>query len=300
MLIANPIYDPAFKQLMENRRIAMFFIATLTGENVVDIAFVPQEYTYKKIKKEVKEIKNGVEEVRYEVYSTIRFDFVATIRTENGEHKKVFVEVQQANNPTNLMRFRTYLGKQYQTVDVVEVEGGKEEKGLPIISIYLLGFKLSDIKAAAIKVCRTYIDMIGQKEIKQKNELIEALTHDGYFVQIPHIEGKTRTALERLLSVFEQTSLRETKIDKDYDYPVEDENIKLMLEILKHAAADPKTRREMEEAWWAEEDEKAYEKMENKLKEKDKTIEEKEKTIEEIEKENAILREELLKYKQQK
>jgi hypothetical protein len=45
MLIANPIYDPAFKQLMENRRIAMFFIAALTGENIVDIAFVPQEYT---------------------------------------------------------------------------------------------------------------------------------------------------------------------------------------------------------------------------------------------------------------
>jgi hypothetical protein len=283
MLIANPIYDPAFKQLMEDRRIAMFFIATLTGENVVDIAFVPQAYTQRQAKAK-KHTAEGDEKESWILIPLIRFDFVATIRTENGEYRKVFVEVQQASKPTTLMRFRSYLARQYETIDVVEVEGGKEEKGLPIISIYLLGFRLSNIKAAAIKVCRTYIDMIGQKEIKQKNELIESLTHDGYFVQIPYIEGKTRTALERLLTLFEQNCLQEKGLTKDYDYPVEDENIKLMLEILKHAAADPKTRKEMEEARWAEEDEKAYEKMENKFKETIQILEQKEKSLEESKK----------------
>jgi hypothetical protein len=46
MLIANPIYDTVFKRLMENRHSARFFIETLTGEKLEDIAMVPQEYTY--------------------------------------------------------------------------------------------------------------------------------------------------------------------------------------------------------------------------------------------------------------
>ncbi|MCL2073743.1 MAG: hypothetical protein FWH18_07475 [Marinilabiliaceae bacterium] len=33
---------------MENRRIAAFFVETLTGEQVVDIAMMPKEYTYEK------------------------------------------------------------------------------------------------------------------------------------------------------------------------------------------------------------------------------------------------------------
>jgi hypothetical protein len=46
MVIANPIYDMVFKRLMENRRVARFFIETLIGEQVEEIAMVPQEYTY--------------------------------------------------------------------------------------------------------------------------------------------------------------------------------------------------------------------------------------------------------------
>jgi len=296
MLIANPIYDTVFKRLMENKRSAKFFIQTLTGEQVEDIAMVPQEYTYyakvkkKKEKKAVADSKN-----EWEILSLIRFDFVATIRTDDGEYKKVFIEIQKTNKPTNLMRFRTYLGEEYKQVDLVEVASGKVEKALPIISIYLLGFKLPNIKAAAIRVFRTYFDMIGQTEIKQKNKLIEALTHDGYFVQIPRITGKPRTLLESLLSIFEQKYFIDDKNTlKEYGYPIEDKNLKMIVEILQHVASDAKARREMEEAWWAEEDEKEYERAEKELKETVKAFEESKKTIEEKdkslkEKDNALL-----------
>ena len=286
MLIANPIYDTVFKRLMENKRSAKFFIQTLTGEQIEDIAMVPQEYTYHaKIKKQKSKKKIADSKDEWEILSLIRFDFVATIHTDDGEYKKVFIEIQKTNKPTNLMRFRTYLGEQYKHMDLVEVASGKVEKALPIISIYLLGFKLSNIKAAAIKVCRTYMDMIEQTEIKQKNKLIESLTHDGYFVQIPHITGKPRTLLESLLSIFEQKYFIDDKNTlKEYEYPIEDESVKAMVEILKHAAADEKTRREMEEAWWVEEDEKEYERMSAELMENKKTIEEKDKTIEEKDK----------------
>jgi hypothetical protein len=329
MLIANPIYDTVFKRLMENKRSAKFFIQTLTGEQVVDVAMVPQEYTYHakvKKKKSKKEAADSNDE--WEILSLIRFDFVATIRTDNGEYKKVFIEIQKTNKPTNLMRFRTYLGQQYKHLDMIEIASGKVEKALPIISIYLLGFKLTNIKATAVKVCRTYIDMIGKTEIKQRNKLIESLTHDGYFVQIPYITGKPRTLLESLLSIFEQKYFIDEKNTlKEYEYPIEDENLKMMVDILQHAASDAKTRREMEEAWWAEEDEKEYERMEKELQEtikafeeskeiivekdkslaekdkslakKDKSLAEKDKSLAKKDKENEDLKNELEKLKRQ-
>ena len=292
MIIANPIYDTVFKRLMENKRIARFFVETVIGEQVEDIAMMPQEYTYyAKIKKDKRKKKNtdSTDNKEWEVLSLIRFDFVATIRNTNGAYKKILIEIQKSNNATDLMRFRTYLGEQYKRMDVVEVASGKIERALPIVCIYLLGFKLPEIQAAAIKVGRLYVDMIGEKEITEKSEWIESLTHDGYFVQIPHISGKPRTLLEKLLSVFEQKYFVDNKETiKEYEYPIDNEDVKVMLEMLKHAAAEEKTRREMEEAWWAEKKAEALEKELQKsrkmLEEKDNVIKESKKTIKESKK----------------
>ena len=286
MVIANPIYDTIFKRLMENRHIVSYFIKTLTGEQLIEVATIPQEYTYhaKVKKKKTRQADEEIEE--YDVLSVIRYDFVATIRNSDGETKKIIIEIQKSSKPAHLLRFRTYLGEQYRRTDIVKVDTGEVEQGLPIICIYVLGFKLPDIKTAALKVGRTYIDMIGKKEIKAKNKLVEALTHDGYFVQVPRIKGKPKTSLEKLLSVFEQQYfIDEYQTRKEYEYPVddkEDKNIKEMLEILKHAAADEKARREMEEAWFADRAEKDYEDLEKEfLKSKKLLEEERKKAIEE-------------------
>jgi hypothetical protein len=306
MIIANPIYDTVFKRLMENRHVAKFFVETLIGEHVAEIAMVPQEYTYyAKAKKELIHDENRNVTVETEILSVIRFDFVATVCNANGEYKKVLIEIQKSNKSADLMRFRTYLGEQYKRIDMIEVSSGKVEKALPIITVYLLGFSIPAMEAAAIKVNRTYIDMIGQKEIRQKSEWIESLTHDGYFVQIPLVKGKPLTSLEKLLSVFEQGYFIDDKeTTKDYEYPVDDENVRIIVELLRHAAADAKTRREMEEAWWAEQNEKEYERMEKEyvrmekeyermekeMEAKDNMIEEKDKSLAEKEREIAELK----------
>lgn len=46
MLIANPIYDVVFKRLMENERVAKFFIGTLIGQTIETVEVKPQEFTY--------------------------------------------------------------------------------------------------------------------------------------------------------------------------------------------------------------------------------------------------------------
>ena len=316
MIIANPLYDTVFKRLMENRRVARFFVETIIGEQVVEIAMVPQEYTYyKKVHKKInkkEEDSNTNKENDWEILSLIRFDFVATICTATGEHKKVLIEIQKSGKPTDLVRFRTYLGEQYKRIDMVDVISGKIEKALPIVSIYLFGFKIPNIKATAIKVKRSYFDMISQTEIKQKSALIEALTHDGYFVQIPHIKGKPRSVLEKLLSVFEQQYfIDEKNILKEYEYLIDDENINELIEILRHTALNPKEKRCLEEEWWATQNEMEWEKevvgmkkiIEDKnkaleykdkaLEDKDKALKDKDKLIAKVLKENEMLQQKL-------
>ena len=46
VFIANPIYDTVFKHLMENNRIARFFVETILDQPVESITITPQEYTY--------------------------------------------------------------------------------------------------------------------------------------------------------------------------------------------------------------------------------------------------------------
>jgi hypothetical protein len=253
--IANPIYDTVFKHLMENNRVARFFVETIINQSVESIALKPQERTYFKTTPEIL-AKSGLSEddvKKIENLSIIRYDFVVVIRTPEG-YRKVLIEIQKARNEVDLMRFRTYLAEQYKKRDTITVKDEEREEPLPIITIYLLGFKLLESDAVAIHVNRTYRDIIGETELNIKSDFIECLTHDSYVIQIPRIEGKTRTKIERLLSVFEQKYfVDDIGIRKEYRYDVDDSDIQLMLDILYHTGADPETQKEVETEWWSKE-----------------------------------------------
>ena len=304
VFIANPIYDTVFKHLMENNRVARFFVETIINQPVESICVTPQEHTFLKILPTVDGKELTTEEVTRiaELLSVIRYDFIATVRTPEG-HKKVLIEIQKAQNALDLMRFRNYLGEQYKRKDSITVNGIETEATLPIITIYLLGFKLPETDAIVIHVSRTYRDVIGHRELHVKSEFIECLTHDSYVVQIPRIEGKRRNRLENMLNVLEQKDFYDEKgILKYYslDLDSEDEEIRLMVEILCHVAADPKKREEIElerrskeflEEYIAqkkalEEQRKAIEEKDKALGEQQKALGEKDKALEEQKKEN--------------
>ena len=281
MIIANPIYDVVFKRLMQNTRIARFFIETLTGESLEVLELKPQEFVYK-------------EEQR--VLAVLRYDFIATIKTLDGEHKKVLIEIQKAKNPIDLIRFRNYLGEQYKNEDDIQTIYGPGKQPLPIIAIYLLGFNLQDIDAAAIKVARNYTDMLTHKIITKKSDFIERLSHDCYVVQMSKIQTKVQTSLEELLSVFEQTNFVDAKgIIKEYKFEITNEIIKSMLEMLHYVGTDPVRKKEIEieqEAWRTiaamggdrnRELEMQIEQKERTIQQKERTIEQKERLIEDKE-----------------
>jgi hypothetical protein len=288
-IIANPIYDTVFKRLMENRRIAKFFLSTILERQIEDFTVLPQEFTYKLDKtKTAKEMKKKVadkiknkekEDVQY--YSFFRLDFMATVRDSDGTTRKILIELQKSWDTLDLMRFRKYLGEQYTRVDTIN---GKEMV-LPITTIYILGNNLAGIESPCVKVGRTYIDMVNGEPIDAKSEFIEALTHNSYIIQAGRIRDvRYTTNLDKLLSIFEQRYFvtEGSDVRKEYPYQPDDENMVFITDFLYEMGADPQKRKEIE-------DEKEALRIINnmkdpllkKLEEKDKTIEEKDKSLEE-------------------
>ena len=269
MVIANPIYDVVFKKMMENEKVAKFFIGTLLDETIETVEVKPQEFTY------TDELAG---------LAVFRLDFLATIKTTAGDLKKILIEIQKAKNQIDLMRFRNYLAEQYKKEDTIN----DEKVVLPITTIYILGFKLPEILTACIKVERNYKDLINKITLETKSDFIEKLTHDSYVVQVERITNKYSTKLDKLLSVFEQTNfVDDKKIVKEFNHIADLEEVILMTDILHHSGTNPAEKKKIEteqEAWRTvnamfENEKKVFIKA---LNEKDKAINEKDKLIEKL------------------
>jgi hypothetical protein len=252
MVIANPIYDVVFKRMMENERVAKFFISTLLDEIVETVEVKPQEYTYEgefdfNNPEDVEKYENRIRE-RHSIW-VYRLDFIATIKTETGEYKKVLIEIQKAKNQIDLMRFRNYLAEQYKKEDIVN----NQKIVLPITTIYILGFKLSEIDTPCLKVERNYKDLINKTTLSTKSDFVEKLTHDSFIVQIERITDRYQTRLDKLLSIFEQTNfVDDKKIIKEFNHAVDIEELQIATDILHHSGTNPEEKKKIEneqEAW---------------------------------------------------
>ena len=276
MVIANPIYDVVFKRMMENEKVAKFFIGTLLEQTIETVVVKPQEFTY----------TDGLAGL-----AVFRLDFIATIKTETGELKKVLIEIQKAKNQIDLMRFRNYLGEQYKKED----SHNDEKIILPITTIYILGFKIPEIETPCLKVERNYKDLINKTNLKTKSDFVEKLTHDSFIVQVDRITDRYQTKLDKLLSVFEQTNFVENKnIIKEFKHDTDVEEVKIITDILHHSGTNPIERKQIEdeqEAWRSvnamfEDKEKKFLKelgeKDNVIIEKDNIIIEKDKALEEM------------------
>lgn len=272
MIIANPIYDSTFKYLMKNIKIARGVISTIIDEEIVKLDLRAQESIYK-----------GKQKLM--VY---HLDFVAKIRTKKGKIKDVLIELQKSKYGFDIMRFRNYLGEEYEKgVEVVDEDGESHIRPLPIITIYFLGFMLSKTLPGVIKVARKYVDVLGGREIDERNNFIECLSHNSYVIQVPGLKLKMRTDLEYVLFVFTQEKFRKgTRTLKEYDYEPKNELMRLIVRRLAKAAGDEKFMRQVELEEMAEREyENAFGELERKLMSLEENIVEKDKVIEAMKKE---------------
>lgn len=271
MLIANPIYDTVFKYLMENLNVAKGIISTIIDEEILTLDLAAQDHTHQSTEPAL---------------MIFHLDFVAKIRLKQGGSKHVLIELQKSNLAYDILRFRRYLGKKYlQADEVLLPDGTVAQEALPIITIYFLGFNIDGNLPAVIKVNRKYIDLLGGKEITEKNDFIERLTHDSYVIQVKRLDLKMQNELEYVLSVFKQENFIDNmrRRVKRYDYEPQDELMRLILRQLEKAAGDNKLLEQLEMEELADlELENAFGDMKRQLQQKDKVIEEKEKLIQEL------------------
>ena len=278
MIIANPIYDVIFKMLMENERIAKFFIGTILDVKIEHIDMRSQEFTYRG---------------KFDDRKVFHLDFIATIQTAE-ESKKVLIEVQKSKKITDLGRFRNYLGHQYAYRDEADTDL------LPLATIYVLGFNLPGIESPCVKIERRYVDCVGSKVLAARHPFIEGLTHDSYFIQTRRIGGRPQTVLDKLLSVFEQNYFIESnnQTRKSYNYMVDDEDLDLVIGTLRQAgesaAVQQELRDEMEMWRTIEEHIQSYVQPVQEELEKARTeLSQQEQKLLQIKRENEILKAQL-------
>ena len=261
MIIANPIYDVAFKLIMDNNRVAKFFIGMILNCEILELKATVIEHPQR-------DNKTGKA-------TLMRMDFAATIKTDDGE-KQVIIEMQKALQLGDVFRFRKYLGKEYVS------------SKLPIISIYILGFDLS-VDSPAFVALRDCRDLRTNEKLEVNDLFVEHLTHNAYFIQTLRIKPSYNTRLEKLLSVFEQANFIEGTgtTTKDLELDEDDPQLKELVGILSYAAADKKTRKKLdEEAYYLEAMDEMFGAKDRELA---KTKKDLEKSNKDLEKKNQAL-----------
>jgi len=197
MRIANPLYDHAFKYLMSNEKLAKKVLSTILEQSVIHLELSQQE------------IVVANEEKKFTLY---RLDFKAIIVNDNGKREEVMIELQKSKLPTNLLRFRNYLGYSYvQKTKEISSDKAAEEKLLPIISIYILGYNLADLPVMAAKVDRKITDTATNQELDIESDFIELLTHKCYVLQVRRLPPKRQSRIEKFMTLFNQAWISEEK-----------------------------------------------------------------------------------------
>ena len=242
MEIANPIYDAAFKYLMQDDRAARLLVGRIAGLEVESLELRPQELAAPRG-------GPGDGAAAAPPLALFRMDFAARVRAPGGGERQVLIEIQKTNAPTVVERFRAYLGQQMRSPSNVVAHPSGRREAVPIVTIYLLGYDLGVSDEAVLDVRPRATERRTGAEIDAGHPFIAGIHHRSHVVQIPRLRGRRRDDLERVLSIFDQGEARIEQggaqvltIDESA-YPRE---YAFVLRQLHRAASEAEVRRFME------------------------------------------------------
>ena len=92
MEIANPIYDAAFKYLMQDDRAARLLVGRIAGLDIESLELRPQELA---APRDAAPRDNGA--AAQPLLALFRMDFAARVRTPAGGERQVLIEIQKTN-----------------------------------------------------------------------------------------------------------------------------------------------------------------------------------------------------------
>ena len=185
--IANPIYDAAFKYLMDDPRVAKTLIAAVLQIEKKDIIELTPD-------------RNEISIYKKDDIRACRLDFTVRIKTGKGV-KAIYIELQKAWSKGEMQRFRSYLAAQYDRSSNV----GADNYPLPILSIYIVGENVDNLGEAVTYITRRYYNQEGVEINKDcPSWFVECLSHDMVVIQVPKIKAKPDSTLDKLLTFFDQ------------------------------------------------------------------------------------------------
>ncbi len=198
--IANPLYDTVFKFLMEDQRVAQILIGALIGKKV----------------KSLTQTANEIVRISQDALKLLRIDFAAEVEVAKDKYEVVTIEVQKVHLESEIVRFRKYLADQYAgkankvTIETIKDKDGNEisqpvEKAMPITTIYILGHSTIDKTHPVIYNEPKYVDAANNViEGIADCEFLTNLTHKIIVVQVPSLNQKPKTKVEKFLRIFNQ------------------------------------------------------------------------------------------------
>ena len=276
MTIANPIYDIVFKYLMEDLDIAKGILSTILNVEIVELTVQPQETTA--------ETDQDGKAIR--IY---RIDFAAIIKQKDGSTKKILIELQKTKRNTNVLRFRRYLAENYQKEDTIVVNGVEIKQSLEIVTIYFLGFNLDHVPVPVLHANHSFKDANTGEPVEEarKEDFVRQLNHESYMIQIRKLPRETKTRLEKVLSVFNQSYKSTDDHALEYKDNTNDPLVEKMLHRLTRAIADEAMRRKMN---IEDEIDREYQEYLSIIEQKNQELEQKDQELEEKDREIAALK----------
>ena len=199
MRIVNPLYDTAFKYLMQNEKYARKVLSVILDVEIEEVHLTQQETVYPDEKRHL---------------TLFRLDFKALIVEPDGTKKTILIELQKSKYKTDIQRFRHYLGSAYMDKprkDIVAEPPEQYGDIFPIVTIYILGYKLDELPYMAVTVNREVIDAATKQKIEVESFFIEHLTHKSHIIQVRRLPEQRRTKLEKFMLLFNQAWVAETK-----------------------------------------------------------------------------------------
>jgi len=210
MKILNPIYDSVFKYLMEDLEIAKGFISTIIEAEITELYPAPQEATAITLM------------LKHNQLPLHRMDYVAIIKIGENQFEKVVIEVQKSPFTPEIDRFRNYVAEKYSKKSTYKIDKKQVEEHLPIKTIYLLDKVLNDKLPAVLHRKGDYFDVLYKTKFEgEKDNYVELLNHDSWFIQIAKLPTDLQCDLATILTVFAPWM----RVSKDEIYIDVDENL---------------------------------------------------------------------------
>ena len=293
--IANPIYDAAFKYLMDEPRVAKTLIAAVLKIDKSDIIELTPD-------------RNEVITTKRDEINACRLDFTVRIKTKKGT-KAVYIELQKAWAKGEMKRFRSYLAAQYTRASNV----GNDNHPLPVLSIYILGEKVDHLSEAVTYISRHYYNQNGiEINVDCPSWFVECLSHDMVVIQIPKITPRPDSTLDNLLTMFDQSKI-DSKDRQIINYDIDDyevpkgelrDDMRFIVRRLEQATVSEEIRMKMDLEDKVEEMLNDKKSAEAKVAEQEKLLQEKDSQLQEqsvqLQEQSVQLQEQSFTIKQQK